>query len=200
MRETHEGSLQDPGYQYPASYQPQTTEDAELNALPDTSSQFDAAALKGYGVLETKKREKKAYVETKEFAADLYEQATDALEDEELAAGVVAEDVQNFLTEQEAERRERGQGEEALQAAALEKDEEAEQEEQEAKEEQEMEQEEQEAKQEEQEAKQEEQEVEQEEQEVKQDKQEVEQEEQEEQEAMQEEPEMLPEKGQEAMS
>lgn len=71
------------------------------NALPDTSTQFDRAALQGYGVLGGKKKnEKKGYVETKEFAADAYEQATNALEDEELERGVVPEYVQHFMNEQ----------------------------------------------------------------------------------------------------
>lgn len=94
-------SLQETGYQYPATYQPQTDMDNENpNALPDTSTQFDRAALQGYGVLGGKKKnEKKGYVETKEFEADAYEQATNALEDEELEDGVVPEYVQNFMNE-----------------------------------------------------------------------------------------------------
>ena len=94
-------SLQDPGYQYPATYQPQTDMDNENpNALPDTSAQFDRAALQGYGVLGgTKKNGKKGYVETKEFAADAYEQATNALEDEELEQGIVPEYAQHYINE-----------------------------------------------------------------------------------------------------
>ena len=100
-------SLQDPGYQYPATFQPQTDADTtNRNALPDTSVQFDRAAEQGYGMLEKKKRkEKEAYVETKEFSADAYEQATNALEDEELEKGFVSEDVENFLEEQKQEER-----------------------------------------------------------------------------------------------
>ena len=57
-------------------------------------------------MLEKKKRkEKEAYVETKEFSADAYEQATNALEDEELEKGFVSEDVENFLEEQKQEER-----------------------------------------------------------------------------------------------
>ena len=94
-------SLQETGYQYPATYQPQTDLDNENpNAFPDTTNQYDRAALQGYGVLEGKKKEKKGYVETKEFTPDAYEQATNALEDEELDEGVVPEYVQNFMNTQ----------------------------------------------------------------------------------------------------
>ena len=78
-------SLQETGFQYPANYQPQLSADtAAVNALPSTENQFDRAALQGYGVLGKKQANKKAYVEVKEYEADAYAQATDALEDEEL--------------------------------------------------------------------------------------------------------------------
>ena len=78
-------SLQETGYQYPANYQPQLSADTEaVNALPSTENQFDRAALQGYGVLGKKQANKKAYVEVKEYDADAYAQATDAMEDEEL--------------------------------------------------------------------------------------------------------------------
>ena len=94
-------SLQETGYQYPATYQPQTDMDNENpNALPDTSAQFDRAALQGYGVLGgSKKNTKKGYVETKEFEGDAYEQATNALEDEELEQGIMPEYAQQFIHE-----------------------------------------------------------------------------------------------------
>ena len=78
--------LQETGYQYPATYQPQTDLDnPNPNALPNTTAQFDEAAAMGYGVLEGKKKDtKKAFVEVKEFPADAYAQATDEVSDEEV--------------------------------------------------------------------------------------------------------------------
>ena len=84
--------LQDTGYQYPATYQPQTDMDNKNpNALPNTSAQFDQAAAQGYGVLEGKKKSsKKAFVEVKEVPVDEYEKVTEALgKDDELEEGAV---------------------------------------------------------------------------------------------------------------
>ena len=90
-------SLQDTGYQYPATYQPQTdVNSTNPHALPDTSKQFDRAALQGYGVLERKtKNDKKGFVEVKEYSADAYEQATNDLEDEEIQQGIIPDYVRD---------------------------------------------------------------------------------------------------------
>ena len=98
-------SLQDPGYQFPATYQPQSNADAtNPNALPDTSQQFDRAAAMGYGVLEKRKKKAEAFVQTKEYDESAYEQATNEAEDEELEKGFLSEDVQRFLDEQAMKR------------------------------------------------------------------------------------------------
>ena len=97
-------SLQETGFQYPANYQPQLSADtAAVNALPSTENQFDRAALQGYGVLGKKQANKKAYVEVKEYEADAYAQATDALEDEELKDVVDLEKYEKPAEESEKE-------------------------------------------------------------------------------------------------
>lgn len=101
-------SLQETGFQYPANYQPQLSADtAAVNALPSTENQFDRAALQGYGVLGKKQANKKAYVEVKEYEADAYAQATDALEDEELKDVVDLEKYEKPAEEETAEESEK---------------------------------------------------------------------------------------------
>lgn len=57
-------------------------------------------------MLEKKtKKTAEAFVETKQFTEDAYEQATNEAEDEELEKGFVSEDVQRFLDEQEMKKR-----------------------------------------------------------------------------------------------
>lgn len=110
-------SLQETGFQYPANYQPQLSADtAAVNALPSTENQFDRAALQGYGVLGKKQANKKAYVEVKEYEADAYAQATDALEDEELKDVVDLEKYEKPAEESEKETVEKPEASEKMEA------------------------------------------------------------------------------------
>ena len=110
-------SLQETGFQYPANYQPQLSADtAAVNALPSTENQFDRAALQGYGVLGKKQANKKAYVEVKEYEADAYAQATDALEDEELKDVVDLEKYEKPAEESEKETVEKPEASENMEA------------------------------------------------------------------------------------
>ena len=110
-------SLQETGFQYPANYQPQLSADtAAVNALPSTENQFDRAALQGYGVLGKKQANKKAYVEVKEYEADAYAQATDALEDEELKDVVDLEKYEKPAAESEKETVEKPEASEKMEA------------------------------------------------------------------------------------
>ena len=110
-------SLQETGFQYPANYQPQLSADtAAVNALPSTENQFDRAALQGYGVLGKKQANKTAYVEVKEYEADAYAQATDALEDEELKDVVDLEKYEKPAEESEKETVEKPEASEKMEA------------------------------------------------------------------------------------
>lgn len=110
-------SLQETGFQYPANYQPQLSADtAAVNALPSTENQFDRAALQGYDVLGKKQANKKAYVEVKEYEADAYAQATDALEDEELKDVVDLEKYEKPAEESEKETVEKPEASEKMEA------------------------------------------------------------------------------------
>ena len=110
-------SLQETGFQYPANYQPQLSADtAAVNALPSTENQFDRAALQGYGVLGKKQANTKAYVEVKEYEADAYAQATDALEDEELKDVVDLEKYEKPAEESEKETVEKPEASEKMEA------------------------------------------------------------------------------------
>ena len=92
-----------------------------MNALPSTENQFDRAALQGYGVLGKKQANKKAYVEVKEYEADAYAQATDALEDEELKDVV---DLEKYEKPAEEETAEESEKKETVKKEAVEKPEE----------------------------------------------------------------------------
>ena len=115
-------SLQETGFQYPANDPPQRSADtAAVNALPSTENQLDRAALQGYGVLGKKQANKKAYVEVKEYEADAYAQATDALEDEELKDVV---DLEKYEKPAEEETAEESEKKETVKKEAVEKPEE----------------------------------------------------------------------------
>ena len=90
--------------------------DCVFPSLPRVRHLESANSTTAHGVLGKKQANKKAYVEVKEYEADAYAQATDALEDEELKDVVDLEKYEKPAEESEKETVEKPEASEKMEA------------------------------------------------------------------------------------